>query len=468
MRPLKLFVIIAWVITITLLLKKEGFFSRGQTITYYDILGKKDPYREEYLGIYLKKEKIGFSKSYIDASSINDEVGFKISNETRIFIKAFDEPFSIHIATEILIDDKYRLSSFSFTISQDQYKIRAKGERVNNKIITSIYSGETLISKREYKERDFVFTNEFLPLSGLPSISEGKVYFLEGFDPFGIIGREKIKMEVLKKTTLLHNDELFAVYPIILTYQDVKAKVYVTKEGKILRAYLPQGFMAKAEDEKKGKKFSYPDISSLSSIPSNILIKEPRRVSFLKIKKNGEILTIKRDVLKDVPLFLPIKEYGEWTKETPFVQSNDKDIQKTAMEITKGEKDSLKASILLMKWVYATIYKNPSFSIPSAIEVLKNKRGDCNEHTVLFTALARSLGIPTKMIVGLCYQDGRFYYHNWAMVFCGKWIPIDPTFNQVPVDATHIPLIEGDIEKQIGLLGYIGDIKIEVIEYGYN
>ncbi|MEW6104587.1 MAG: hypothetical protein AB1630_12375 [bacterium] len=73
-----------------------------------------------------------------------------------------------------------------------------------------------------------------------------------------------------------------------------------------------------------------------------------------------------------------------------------------------------------MEWVYTNLSQKPAFSLPSAIEVLKNKTGDCNEHT---------------------------------------------TFNQSPMDAIHIPLIEGDIGKQIGLLGYIGNIDVEVLDY---
>ncbi|MEW6102526.1 MAG: transglutaminase-like domain-containing protein [bacterium] len=468
MKLLKVLIVFAWIITMALLLKKEGFLSRSYNITYYDILGKKDPYREEYLGIYLDNEKIGFSKSYIDAYSFpGNRVGFSISNETRVFVKAFGEPSSINITTEVLIDDNYRLSSFSSILSSKQYKIEAKGERVANKIIASIYSGERLIVKREFKEKDFAFLGEILPLSSLPSLSEGRVYCLKSFDPFGIMGDERISLKVLKRTTIMYDDELFETYPIIISYQNIRAKLYTTRDGKILKAYLPYGFLAKKEDEKKAKKikFSYPDISSLSSIPSNRIIEEPRKVSYFKIKMDKKIVVIKKDTFPETAFTLPIKEYLEFTKETAFVQSNDKGIIEQARKIIGKEKDSQKASILLMEWVCTNLSQKPAFSLPSAIEVLKNKTGDCNEHTILFTALARSIGIPTKMTVGLCYLDKRFYYHAWAKVFCGKWVSIDPTFNQAPADATHIPLIEGDIGEQIGLLGYIGNIKVEVLDY---
>ena len=36
------------------------------------------------------------------------------------------------------------------------------------------------------------------------------------------------------------------------------------------------------------------------------------------------------------------------------------------------------------------------------------------------------------------------------------WLPVDPTFGQVPADATHIKLVEGGLDRQVenhGLLG---------------
>ncbi len=55
-----------------------------------------------------------------------------------------------------------------------------------------------------------------------------------------------------------------------------------------------------------------------------------------------------------------------------------------------------------------------SLSIPSALEVLEQRAGDCNEHTVLFTALARAAGIPCRVATGLAWSTGQFYYLNFA------------------------------------------------------
>ena len=69
------------------------------------------------------------------------------------------------------------------------------------------------------------------------------------------------------------------------------------------------------------------------------------------------------------------------------------------------------------------------------------------------------------MALGLVYREGSFYYHAWPEIFIGRWIAVDPTLGQFPADAAHIRLISGDIGAQMRILGVIGKIKIEGIEY---
>jgi hypothetical protein len=47
-------------------------------------------------------------------------------------------------------------------------------------------------------------------------------------------------------------------------------------------------------------------------------------------------------------------------------------------------------------------------------------------------------------------------------VWVGEWMDVDPTFDQVYADATHIKLSEGDLVEQIKLLPVIGQLSIEV------
>jgi transglutaminase-like putative cysteine protease len=85
------------------------------------------------------------------------------------------------------------------------------------------------------------------------------------------------------------------------------------------------------------------------------------------------------------------------------------------------------------KFVYYYI-SNKTTGIPiiSASEIIKNKSGDCTEHTVLAVSILRSLRVPARALAGmiLCEEfDGSrnvFVYHMWAEAFVnGRWILVD-------------------------------------------
>ena len=99
----------------------------------------------------------------------------------------------------------------------------------------------------------------------------------------------------------------------------------------------------------------------------------------------------------------------------------------------------------------------------SASMVLEKRVGDCTEHTQLFIALARSVGIPAREVSGLAYMgDGYrcFVWHAWAEVALdGHWVQVDPTFGEPVADPTHIKLSCG---QGVSWQHMIGSIAIEI------
>ncbi len=148
-----------------------------------------------------------------------------------------------------------------------------------------------------------------------------------------------------------------------------------------------------------------------------------------------------------------------------LIQSDDKRIRDQTEKILSGERDAREAARKLNEWVYNELVKQPVVSIPSALEVLSEQVGDCNEHTTLYTALARAAGIPTRMAAGIVYLRDGFYYHAWPEVWLGTWTAVDPTFNQFPADATHIRFITGNLDRQAEIMKLVGKLKVEVLEY---
>jgi hypothetical protein len=147
---------------------------------------------------------------------------------------------------------------------------------------------------------------------------------------------------------------------------------------------------------------------------------------------------------------------------TPLIQSDDRRIRSRAESILNGVNDPVEAARKLNGWVYSSVRKEITPSIPSAVQVLRALRGDCNEHTVLYVALARSVGLPARTAIGLVNVEGRFYYHAWPEVWLAdRWVAMDPTLGQYPADASHLRFLVGGLARQVELIRLIGRLEIE-------
>jgi transglutaminase-like putative cysteine protease len=154
----------------------------------------------------------------------------------------------------------------------------------------------------------------------------------------------------------------------------------------------------------------------------------------------------------------------------PLIESDAPEIRAEAERAVRDASDDRTRAERLTRYVNGLLDKKPTVSLPSAREVLRTKVGDCNEHTALFVAMARSIGMPSRIAVGLVFMHGAFYYHAWPEVYVsekdgrGLWLPVDPTLNQYPADATHLRLTRGGLDKQAVVLPLIGRLKMTVLD----
>ena len=148
----------------------------------------------------------------------------------------------------------------------------------------------------------------------------------------------------------------------------------------------------------------------------------------------------------------------------PLLQADDPAIVALAVRIAGNERDPRVVAERINRWVFDSLAKEITLSVPNAVQVLRTRRGDCNEHTQLFTALARAVGIPTRIATGLAYVNGRFYYHAWPEIRLRDWVAVDPTFGQFPADAAHLRFVRGGLTRQGELLRLVGTLRIEVLD----
>jgi hypothetical protein len=319
-------------------------------------------------------------------------------------------------------------------------------------------------------------------------LEPGKEHFFTIFDPATLADQITSVVIEAREHILVGNQKVPAIR-LRQRFKGISVVSWIDGNGRTLKEESPGGFALRQEAPAQAKSFADSravplDLVARASIAVGESILQPQNRSKLRLRLSGlnvvdfalhgerqkfseDVLRIEREQVSLSDTYkIPLKDrrFGSFLNPTAFLQSDHPLIRDRAVEILGAETDAHRAVVRLKNWVYNEIEKQPTISIPNALQVLQTKKGDCNEHTVLFNALARAAGIPAKTVVGLVYLRGAFYYHAWSEVWLGKWISLDSVLDQFPADVTHVKFIEGEIDRQLDVLKLIGNLRIEVLE----
>ena len=212
----------------------------------------------------------------------------------------------------------------------------------------------------------------------------------------------------------------------------------------------------------KGKNISFASLE-----PAGLPIADQNRVSSLllrlKAKAAGPIEDIKDDVKNsdqtveqksatelllriaarraepEKAVELPVKDpaFAPYLKATAEFGADDEQVKKQASEIAGEDRDAWSVARKLADWTHQNL-EWKAVANADARQTLATREADCSEFSALFVAMARSLGLPARLVSGLAYSGNSFGGHAWVEVWAGKWIELDPTWGTHYVDATHI------------------------------
>lgn len=435
---------------------------------------------ESWLNIYQDKKKIG----------VIHRVFYKLENgeiqseeRATMQINTMGVTQMLNIETETQLQSDLSLSSFRFSLHSSLFRFNARGHVSKDKLI--LYVG--LPSAEE---------KMVMPLKNIPHIS-GNVYeaaFRSGlevnkkrkfsiFDP-STLGLREISVTRQPDEIILNMGKRVLTQKLCADFMGATNCAWLAKDGEALKESGMLGMSIEKVSEKTAKegfdKGGAVDFTEIASIQSNIQIANPAALNIFVVKLEGfqdipigiyggrqkfsrGVLTVSRESASNKTTPESEARLQKHLQPSPLVQANSPEIRKQ-MEAIVSPDDAPKVKIRkIVNWVYREVQKKPSLSVPNALEVLKNKTGDCNEHAVLTAALLRAAGIPAQIETGLVYLNGRFYYHAWNAAYDGQWITTDAVLNQIPADVTHIRLTQGDGGEQLDLLGVIGKLKLEVL-----
>jgi hypothetical protein len=149
---------------------------------------------------------------------------------------------------------------------------------------------------------------------------------------------------------------------------------------------------------------------------------------------------------------------------TATIQTTAPDNAEHARAIVKGLPTPAARARAIHAWVAANLRKEVTLSLPTALDVLRARQGDCNEHAVLAVALARAVGIPAVTKAGLVWNREAFFYHAWPAFFVGTWMETDPTLGDDLAGPTHLAFASGDVADHAAVLRLAGKLRLELEE----
>lgn len=184
---------------------------------------------------------------------------------------------------------------------------------------------------------------------------------------------------------------------------------------------------------------------------------------------------VRQQLYKPRPEYIDARQYIPETRMTTI----DDQITLYALQSFTPKRPVFEAAQNLMHRIYADFKFDPDFSTVSTpvTEVMRLKRGVCQDFAHLAIACLRSIGLPARYVSGYIETlppPGKIKLvgvdasHAWFSIFIPNlgWMDFDPTNNQIPAER-HITIGWGrdysDISPLKGVILSSGSHKLRVL-----
>lgn len=216
-----------------------------------------------------------------------------------------------------------------------------------------------------------------------------------------------------------------------------------------------------------------------SNIVHHFEIPEPH--STLLLESKLRVATHPPPPLAETDTPWPLARIGEAPKETRcheflsasrFVDDSP-ETWRLAVEATYGQRDTWQAALAIMRFVRGHLkYVTNSTSVHTHIrDVLKDKRGVCQDFAHVMIGLCRAMKMPALYVSGYLATEAASATHAWTEVFIPGigWRGLDPTHDRqtdgqyvkiaVGRDYADVPPVTG---AYLGTTGHKLEVEVKI------
>ena len=471
-------IFILWLVLIILLIKRDILVD---SVDIKETQALERAARQEFQGVYFQNRKIGYVQS---SYSFNEDSSYRIDQKGFMVLNILDTRQPVNFSLSAQLDETNNLQKFSVALYSPFYRMNGEGFVNNRQVHFTLTTNNSVI-----KDTVVLRNPPMLPTNRRgyllkTDLQIGDKIQIPRFDPITLTGKSSV-VEYKGREKILINKRVFNLHRFLERVQGTRINFWLDDDGNVVKEQSPVGFVFIREPEFRATRLD----ESSGELLSAVSVKPTGKMESLKNRQSiryrlqlteldsfdmdggrqtlsGNILTISNEKAAKNSTRLPTAcpQNGSALGSTPTVQADHPKISVLSKQIIGKETDPLRKVTLLAEWVHTNIQKRPVVGLPDALTTLVNRVGDCNEHAALFAALARNIGIPTRLAAGVTYHKNSFYYHAWNEVCVdGRWLSLDTTMGQLPADLTHIRFITGGLKEQLRIGGLLGQLAIEIL-----
>jgi transglutaminase-like putative cysteine protease len=442
----------------------------------------------QWRGIYYRGDKIGFSVGQTTPTGS----GYEIREDARMVLVLLGSDIPVSLTSRASVDRAFNLKAFSFSLDPGTGPTEVEGHLDGVRLALTVRTPSGMRREtRELAEPPALSLNLARSLAA-QGLETGRTLRVSLFDP-ATLRNAPMTLEVQAREVVRAAGRPVPAFRVEGRFAGITTRTWITDVGEVVREESPTGLLVVRETQEQAQALAVPAavrsdlLEAAAIVPSTPRrIDDPTTVARLRLRVDGlsgldpadldgagqtgesgtlEIVDPRGLAPGPAPADLP-----RFLGPEALLESDAPEIRAEAERAAEGASSPRQRAERLLRHVNAILDKKPTVSLPSALEVLKTRIGDCNEHTALYVAMARSIGLPARVAVGLVHLRGAFYYHAWAEVWVeegrgrGLWLPVDPTLNQFPADATHVRLARGGLDRQAAILGLVGRARIEILD----
>ncbi len=445
------------------------------------------PFREYWTGIVFNGEKVGYAHVQVGRAP-GDPARYEIRSESALRIRFLGYDKRVTLQARDRVREDFALESFDYRYHLDGVELAVAGHWDGAALrLTVTNAGSTSTQTLPAPAPPYP-SSAIAMIPALRGLRLGAEYRYPVFS-----GETQRLVEVVQRVEAYERSTLFEgeAWKVTTEMLALRTTTWIDARARpVLELGLNGVIVAGLEDEHRAKHYlaqgalnKRDALLEFSLIRTSTPIPDPRRTTYVKLAVQGPAVSSLPPAdpaqrcratsggaeceLAAVPVPETARDDGRTHLAASLaVPSGDPRIQELAVAVAAGAASPVAQAQAILDWLERNIRKEAADSF-SALDVLATRRAECQGHALLYAAMARALGIPTRVVNGLVYSAELqgFAYHAWnESLIAGGWIAVDPMFGQAIADATHLKLAYGEnLADLTALAAWIGTTKIEVL-----